>query len=245
MYFKYGTYQHPDNEVNVTSITARRRYSPRHRLFTTVWTLTARGEIITDEATSDGQQDAIKQRIAELQQVYADDGEDVGLFHDDGGKSGHYLNSLNSINGVSVIEMKWPTGQKAEYATQRTFELVFQAEYLNVESQILYFEESLQFFGTGGPKWRVRDTVSGPVIVRPIYPKTAQTIIQSGRAIGLQGYPLIPVPLFPSLEHEDLRVTRYGSPRSYRNTYLEYPAHWQYRMTSPVGVSGVPGRDLG
>lgn len=246
MYFKYGSYQHPDNEVCVVTFSRRRVHSHRNRIIKDVYEMHIAGQIIATSTDSDTNQDTIKTRISEIQNAYSDDGEDAGLYHDDGERSGHFLNSLSSVNGVSVMYVEFPKGTEgAQYATSRWFKIGLTAEYLNIESDILVFSETLEFIGTTGPRWTyVPVKGNRPPVRVESYKQTPQRIIQSGMAIGLRGNPLVPPPIFPSLEQQEKRRIRRGSPKSYRNNFLEYPVNWEYHMMSNTGLSGVPGRDL-
>lgn len=236
MYFKYGTYQHPDNEVNLTNLMQRRVYSDRHRLLYTEHTLTVMGEI---NGTS---QADLRTKIAALIDAYADDGERASLFHDDDTESAHFLSSSNSINGVQVIDLSFPSGQPGEYTNCRTYQITLRAEYDNIEgtSDIVSFQESLRWIGTGGPMWEAYPVLVGPPVARVLFTATPQKVHQTGFAVGYRGWPLVPSPLFPQWEHLDRRIVQPDSPKSYRNARRFYPIRWAFDMTTPGGLSGYP-----
>ena len=146
MYLKYGSYTHASNTVEMSSITAQRMYSPRNRLWFTRYTMYVNGHFCVSG------QDSITTTLAAFEKAYEDDWKDVVLYNDDGTKSRHWLSNARSINGVRVAAIKYPNNE-AEYATGRSYNITFQADYLNVEDQIFDFSETLQFIGGTGMDW--------------------------------------------------------------------------------------------
>lgn len=239
MYFKYGSFKHDDNDVNVTHVDAKRMYSPRNRLAFTRKTLHCLGHICeTGQA-------AIKAKIEAIQAAYYDDWKDAGLYHDDGTKSAHFLDNSSSINGVRVLNLSFPKGDPAEYATGRSYSITLQADYLNVEDQIYNFSESLQFLGGCGPSWQLVPTYSGPPTLVVNSFNTVQRIIQRGTAVGLEAPPLIPGPLLPAnYEHNDQRMIIRGSAQKIgRHANLMFPVQYQYVFSSVAPQNMFPRPD--
>lgn len=237
MYWRYGAHRHPDNEVNLVSFQQFPVFSPRGERRTARYRATIMGELqYSSQAT-------LTTKINELINAYAYDGNDAGLFQDDGTLTNHHLlNTASCVSGVRVMYRDWPQGDPAEYATKRTFRVILEAEYLEPDSQITEFEETLIFQSDGGPHVEVYDVKRGPPIAVELARRTAQRIIQSGKIVGLQGYPLgvMPGPLFPANEHRHSRIVRVGSPRKYGNLYLDYPISYQYRFSLATPVNAFP-----
>lgn len=239
MYFQYGSYQHDENDVNLTTMVQRRMYSPRNRLAFTRKTLYCMGQFC------ESGQSAIKTKLDALETAYEDDWKDAGLYHDDGTVSAHFLNNSQSVNGVRVLSLNYPKGDPSEYATGRTYSITLQADFLNIEDQIYWFQEQVQFIGNGGPAWELVptwDSVPAEVFSAR---STPQRIIQTGEAVGLQAPPLIPVPLLPlNYEHTNLRSWRRGSAQKIgRHANLQFPVRYRYVFSSKIPQSFFPRPD--
>lgn len=240
MYFRYGNYTHPSNTVNLTQIALKRMYSPRNRLHFDRWTLYCEGHFCTTGQAN------IKSQLREFETAYRKVGgaHDVGLYHDDDTKSAHWLGVNGSINGVRVMAIKYP-GREAEYASGRSFALTFQADYLNAEDTINSFDETVQMIGTTGPRWRLKETFSGPPDVSPENEWTVQKIVQQGKCVGVQAPPLIPGPILPiNYEHLDMRrVTRQSARQIGRLGKFLYPLQYRYVFSSGIPQNKYPHAD--
>lgn len=245
MYLKYGGYQHPDNEARLMAFIVKPGYSQRGKRLTTVYEMHVQIEICLPlsmaGATTAEAQSHINDRIVELISVYENNYQDVSFHHDDGTKTRHSLDNANSLTGVRITHRTWPKGDGDEYATTRTGYVVFQAEYLTPDSQIVLFREVVRNIGTGGPRWRVQELETGNPIVVPLNQRTAQRVIQSGVAVGLQGYVLdYMIPLWPQFEHLDLREVSPATPRANGQGYTHFPISWTFHMTLPAAANNFP-----
>lgn len=238
MYLKYGNYTHSANTVDISMITAERLYSPRNRLAFTRYTMHCEGHFCVSG------QSTIKSTLDEFEDAYQDDWKDVGLYHDDGTVSTHYLRNITSINGVRVVALNYPRNE-AEYASGRSFQLTFQAEYFNVEDQIWSFEEMIQFVGGCGPAWELRPNTTGPPELVILAEQTVQQIVQTGRAVGLEAPPLIPGPLLPAnFEHNNMRsITRHSAQKIGRHANLLFPVEYRYVFSSAFPQNFYPRPD--
>ena len=234
MYFQYGSYRHTDNEVDITSLNIQRMYSPRNTMTFDRHTLIVQGHLCVS-----GQAE-LRSAITALENAYSRDYYDAGLYHDDGTRSAHGLDNLDSINGVRIQSLSFPNGGDGEYATGRTYSIVLQADYLNLEDSIYSFSESIRLMGTGGPRWELVPTPAGPPypLVQNLF--TPQYIVQEGEAVGWQAQPVLPGPLFPeNWEHTDRRVVSVRSPLFIgRHGKYMWPIRWRYMFStvSPVNI---------
>jgi hypothetical protein len=228
MYFQYGNYRHADNEVDLTTMIRKPMYSPRNRLTFTRDTMTVYGHFCVTG------QDNIKDKIDELEAAYLYDFEDAGLYHDDGTRSPHWMDTSLAINGVRVKSLDYPQGGGAEYATGRTYRIVLEADYFTPESDLYAFNESIRFEGTTGPKWELVPQYLGPPIARLIFSQTPQRIIQQGTKITTIGWPAMPTPVLPAnYEHTDLRMVEMKSPLLQgRVKNMLYPMQYRYVFSS-------------
>ena len=120
MIYKHGTDtggQHDANTVTVSSFQKTISYSEFDLPETITTRLTLDGVLI---ATGQG---TIKKAIEDFETAYLDTDVSVsGLYHDDGAtRSPHFLDGGTSISGVRVVQLGYPKGDGAEYATQRSF----------------------------------------------------------------------------------------------------------------------------
>lgn len=235
MYFKYGDHQHPDNEVTIVSFRKRRRLSQRGWSKSLIYSMELHGEL--DAST----QSNLKDKIEELEAAYANDGLDAVFYHDDDTASPYKIISSDTMSGTIIRDLQFPYGMEPEeYATQIKFRIVIEAEAKYSEKQILYFIETLQFLGNCGPRWKSVECAWGPPIVQLVSEQTVQKIIQEGRSMGLDGYPLYPGPLWPLLEHQHLRRVQLIGPKEWRNDRIEYGVRWRYVFSSGVPLAGAP-----
>jgi hypothetical protein len=229
MKFKYGTFEHDENDIDLVSVNSQRMYSQRNRCVFDRKTLQCRGRLCVSG------QSAIKAKIQALEAGYEQDLGDVGLYHDSGAKSAHFLSSVGAINGVRVLRFEFGHEGGGEYATYRTYNIIFQADYLNYEDTIYSFRETMELVGTGGPRWVLVPTFSLIPIPYMVNLFTPLTIRQTGEAIGVQGWPLNPGPAFGQahwiFEHQEQREIITHSPLQIGvNLKMLYPITWRYEF---------------
>lgn len=234
MYFKYGNFQHDSNLVDVESFTqqvVRNSRGGRERI---VKTLTIAGDLIPSTAS----QSAIRSKIEALEAAYNTDGLDAGLYHDDGSKSPHFLDSSQSLSGVLVKSLNYPQGdnpRRGEYVTTRKFRIVLEAEYFDdLADGIVLWQENITTRGDGGPRMAVQELDSAPAVIEQVSDYTPVFVTQSGRAVGLSGWP---VPSFPLtapglIQQGPGTVFSPDHPERSGNGYLNYPVSWRYEFVS-------------
>lgn len=239
MFFRYGPYQHPDNEVNLTSFEVIPRRSERGRQMTVHYRMHLLGELIHC-----GQAD-IHTAIQQLIAAYAyDNMGDAGLFHDDGTPTRHYIpqNHQDNLTGVRVTHRSWPKGDAAEYATLRTFYIVLEADFRYLEGELTAWQEVVRTTGNCGPRWDYFESQNDLPRPEILNRYTVQTIVQSGSAVGFDGWPMlhVPGPLYPSQELEYLREITPYSPKFMGQQWAEYPIEWKYVMRSNQPLASFP-----
>lgn len=228
MYARYGTYQHPDNEVNIARVAKRCRYSTRLRKLTTIVDIVLEGELLADtQATIDA-------KILQLENAYSVEGRDFGFFTDAGALTNHQLISTaaNCVTPVRITGPSYLQGDAAEFAVKRTYQIVLTAEFLTPDSQLVEWFESIEYVGNAGPRYEYADTYEGP-IRQLVNKRTMQKIIQSGRAVALQTPILPPGSLLPAFELQDQRRVTLGSGRRLGRMALFYPTEWTYTHITP------------
>lgn len=182
-------------------------------------------------------QSAIRAELDAVQFAYGGDNFDIALYEDDGTRSHYYLTSGDSLGGVRVVVRDYPElGQPCQYATGVDYRIIVEADYAANELSPMVFRESVEFSGDCGPEYGYHLPVTGVPTRYVEKQNTLQTIIQSGFALGLTGYPLIPNPLLPALEERNLRnVSEIGPEAAGMNLrFVHWGMRWSYTFRSPT-----------
>ena len=234
MYFKYGSHRHVENEASVSSHTIRAIFDSRLERRLHRETISISGRLLPTAApgTTAVNQDNIKALIVALKDAYSRDGQgDAGLYHDDGSPSPHILYNGQALGGVRILSVSFPSGGPGEYATNRSYSITIEADYLPSGSQddVVMFRETLTVTGNGLSKDVVLPVLSGPPIFQTTQQQTVISATQQGRAIGYRSHPGFPAPLFGSKylinESKELGTE---SPRHAGNALLDFPTSWKY-----------------
>jgi hypothetical protein len=240
MFFKYGSYTHANNEVNLSSFRRTTIYNDRGIPQRENVSMRITGVLLGDT------QDALTTKIAALEAAYAVRGGDAALYQDDGAGSigsitPHKIISSDTISGTRVDAITWlGIVNNGEYATGRTYEIALSAELAITESSIVSFAESLSFTGTTGPRDVWIEIRNGPARRQTVSQRTTMRVNQSGQAVGLLSYPNVPAPIFPGLEHVDGRRIIKGSPQFNGEVFTDWPIAWSYEFESAQALVGSP-----
>lgn len=231
----YRGIDHEAGEVNLTRMNIRYRMSPRGKRVSRIDTLYYQGEIIADGYA------AVIARAQTIIDMYSLDYGNAGLRMEDGTLTPHRLNNDDPLcmSGVRVVERSWPKGGPEELANMRTFHVTLEAEYSDNDDQLLSWQETLEFYGNGGPRWEAIDTYFGPYRNEECL-ATAQRIVQTGSALGFTAYPFPPGPIFPHLEHQNRRYVAPGSGKMQGQFACYFPMRWTYYMTALSYVEAFP-----
>ena len=231
-YWTWGAYSHPSGEVNLAKMSITHNLSPRGLKMERVERMHLYGQFCEDSTSE------VMTRIDELIAAYSVDYQDGGLYLDDGTPTRHLIQNGESISGSHVIHRSWDGGPD-ELATTRTFDIIIETVYPDVESQLIYWEESVRVVGTGGPKFEVTDTWNGPLYTQ-VAANTKQSIIQSGKAVGWSAYVEPPAPIYPAYLHNELASVERGSGKMRGQLATHYPISWTYYMTLPLPGTAIP-----
>jgi hypothetical protein len=241
MYAKYGSFIHGANTVDILLHSTGASYSDRGEPMILTVSLELEVLIIGVGATTTLLQDSIRTQMNALTNAYSVDGLDFAFYHDDGTLSAHYLTSSGSLTGVRVMKRPSWKSEQGGYATGRTATIQLEAQYKG-DADILAWQETLQFVGTGGPMRKWIHVLTGAPQRQIIYQRTTQKIIQSGSAIGFLKRPPRPPPLFPGFEHEDQQRLNPGSPKWNGQAFTHWPQAWEYTFELASATSGEPNR---
>ena len=190
----------------------------------------------------------ISTKIKALETALIPDMNNLAFFGENG-VTAHFLDSQSSTNGVEILGLKWLNaneGQKgsgAEYVFRRSFEFTAKARYLDQsavemgQDAIIFYHETLQGIGDGGPKWRLVPSLRGPVQLQVVQAYTAYTGRQTDIRIGLNGTPNPVGPFYPGMEHTDVRQITYETAnRIGRQISTDWPTTNSYTFESASRV---------
>lgn len=242
MKIRYGNYTHADGEINpslsraLSLNAAGEPYALLHR-----WTL--RGTLLADSVAE------LTTAIRGLENAYSVNGRDLALLTDSGGSTAHLLKSSQCIGGVRVVDgPNFPTGDRGDYTTYRTYTITLEGEViLNGAEQLLAFSERVSFSG-GGPRIVWHEALEGDPVPQVVAEKTVFRATQQGSTVGYLSYPNPPEPLFPGFLIENPEVQKESPKRTgrgARTTYTEFGISWNYQFASASPLNGNPTRWTG
>jgi hypothetical protein len=236
MIFKYGNYSHANNEVSLTAM-VRLIKSKRGQTQFVKHTWNLQGVLQAET------QAALTTALTILEDAYGDDGKDAGLYLDNGTTATNLvLDSSAASGGVRILQKpSFPVGNGAEYSTFRTYTIVLEADFVETSTGLLDFTETIDFIGTGGPRFVYLPVLNGLPQRQLVNQRTVQRVVQFGSALGHGTYPVPPPPKWPFAEKEDLRRIRAVSPLNLNGTLTEFRIDWHYTFESGgITLAGLP-----
>lgn len=189
MILQYGTYTHPDlihikpsisREFTYLGTEYRKRYSYE-----------ISGVLYAADAT------ALKIKIDALLAAYATDDLDLHLYYPDGATDTEL--SILKTNLLFIRVTQPPqidsSGAAAVYAVRWPYTLRIEAVQETVSNIVVSFEESFDIRNAAlAPVEAIKQPLAGNLKKFDTSQKGACTASQSGRAVGLSGYPGVPLP---------------------------------------------------
>jgi len=141
---------------------------------------------------------------------------------------------------VQVRTLSYPEGRGAEYATYRTYEIVYAAEVpATTNPGLIAWNETLAFTG-GGPRFELITCLNGPPVRVTVAEQTPFRCVQSGSASGYGTWPSYSTPLFPQHEHRDRRRQDKSTPQYHGQGRARYPIRWSYEFEAATPLFGSP-----
>jgi hypothetical protein len=235
MYVKIGTdgYQHAAAEAGVTfsveSVRSPRGYPIAHRK-----RMDISGLLIPTSGETN-----MSAAITALENAYTDENltaNGIALYHTDGTITPHNLPVTNKIGIIRVVQKSFPNRDEV-YANSRRFSVTVEAEYKNPLEwpALLFFTETIQLIGTGGPNKILVDLVQGLPDYQETSTNTQCRATQSGIAMQTDTFlrPEIDArttPWWPDSIQEKLTNITYSGPER-RNGYMtNYTSRWSYHF---------------
>ena len=234
MYLVYGSHTHAQGEVAI-QVAKRAVYTDRGtpRGVRETWTISG--------VLRDTTQGGLTTQVASLQSAYSTNNLFTGLYQDNGSLSHLYLDPAYATGGIRVVDLDFPEGGgKGEYANARHYRIVLEADFPDSSDKLVFYQETLSFVGTGGPRYAYGETLYGTPVRQVVCENTLCYATQQGSAIGLYSAPTPPAPLFPYYEDESQRQVNYTGGQLHGSVYTDFGVQWSYRFTSDVPLSGTP-----
>jgi len=230
MILKYGGYTHADDECTV-SVESGSIYSTRLARHITKIVMSVDGRI---HAANVG---ALTAAINTMESAYSVDNRDLILYENDGTtRTAHKLLTGTALGGVRITNPpSFSEVVKGEYTTWRNYHFEAEADYLALRENTLAFKETISSTGTGGPRYVYLEVIQGQPQKQLVANSTVASMVQSGSALGVLGYPNVPTPIFSGDEDVvERNVTRVG-PMRLLGVSTEFGVSWTFRMRRAGG----------
>lgn len=227
-YFKYGTYKHGDMECWFNEDRQTVYGVEKVPLFDTVrWDI----HVFLQRDTPA----LLKSAEIAMAKAYANEGQDAGFYLADGTPTAHRVANADTIRGVRVTRRPFfPESRGAEGVRWRNIGITLEWEMPVAESQVmLTWEQAIRIQGDGGPDWDIIAGVVGQPIIMPKTEGSKVVVIQSGRGVGMNYYPLPATPVWmqtPPLHGPSTTVDRYTVPGPSRERVVT----WSYTFLFPT-----------
>ena len=235
-YFAYGNYVHAGGEVTV-SVTKSPLRSEIGTYTGFTQQMTISGVLQANSA------DELTAALLLLEAAYSSDGYDAGLYADNGTPTAHVMLSALAQGGNRIVSLTYPKTDGPQYTTFRNYEIVIEARYLTGNrNQIVGWNETLTFTGTGGPRFIMQQPLVGYPQKWQVAARTPYLCTQSGMCLMLLDYPAPATPIFPADEHLDRRRIDVIHPQIINGTLQNYGRSWNYEFESisPLYANPTP-----
>ncbi len=244
MIFKYGSYSHDQDEVMLRT-SVQGIFDKFNRRMGDMIEYTIIGvKQVEDDADPEVTKANLTTALQALTDAYDVDYQDFGLYHDDGSTpTRHVVTNGETFGGTKVVVapsfMSGPWGGRIEYLNRRTYHIVLRAE-IRVGEGLYDWNERVTIRGTGGPKWRYSPREVGTPELQILQTATSFWYVQEGSNIGRKDWYPPAEPLFPGIEHGEMRVRTFETAKDKVVDGNEmFATSWQYFMeaTNDQGFS--------
>lgn len=240
-FVKYGTYSHPPGLVDVQQ-QRQTLFNEADNPYATLerWVLNV--TLVSQHPTNpQGDLDA---KLAALKTAYAQNGKDVKLLMPNGSTASQLaMISSQAIGGVRVIRPpSITTLQRAGMVTNVEVTIELEAEFplpANQRPVFRSFTEELVFEGGAAIDGWLYPHQAPPVKQR-LRQRDTFRATQSGTAVGLYGYPPIPLPKFFGHQVGPRAPSQLRSPTPRANGFQDFSRSWEYRFESNFPLVGIP-----
>ena len=239
MYLKIGSALRGFREANV-GVSYRPKFDGLKRMVAVeeVWNIT--GRVIQNDSAATVT--TMTAKINKLKQDFSQYRPDLVLLEDDGvTPTSQRLYRRDCVDGPTIMDFELPNDSQNVFSTGISYSAKAEGTRPigGLSNAIIEFEESLVCLQGG----EIRGLVGGAI--NPAEWQIFQSFqpyiyVQSGTAVGMFGYPLIPDGIWPpAFQLEPVRP-RYGGARKQGPIPQEYVISWEYKFGSTRPLIGVP-----
>jgi hypothetical protein len=175
---------------------------------------------------------------------------DIVLYQANGTTPTHhrYLNS-QTINGFRLERFAWLKGNPqirdaygsgVENYLKRTWQARFVGEVISAEHSLVDWYEWVEVIGDGGPIFRSKGAILGPVQFQQLQAFSPILLIQGGHAVGLTAPPSAAGPIFPAAIHREKTRIRRFTPKWATNRNTGFGVRWTYFMEYATAATVTP-----
>lgn len=235
-WFRYGPYIHVASEVQL-AVSKHATFSARGYRQALDVTFHLSGVLIS----TDGTIATLTTQMNSLENAYANDGLDAGLYLDSGctNATNHIISSGQTIGGTRVMALEWVNGDGTEYVTKRGYSITLLATFPGTNN-LLEWHEGIFIRGNGGSRVIVLESLAGNPQPQTTCLNTKCTASQKGTAKGLFTWVPAPAPIWPGALRNDLIGGGLETPIRAANGTWQFPTSWDYSYESDGPLSGVP-----
>lgn len=239
MYFQYGSYTTPANSswatMNFRAVVGQtgRKISEIQR-----WSI--------HTVLQGASQTALDTLIEDHEAAMRQNNVDLTFYKDDGSVTAHRILSSQTRNGVEFKGISYPgywpqhSPSKTEYVNMRYVITQHEAEVLDVENNIVFLWQSMQY-SLGGFDYAVLGALTGPPVFQFVMQQSPFWAVQRGTAIGMFSNPIPPSPLVNVPPNPRRSWVREESPKNYgRVQHWGFPTTWEYHFESPGPLNATP-----
>lgn len=226
MYFKYGDFRHDSHEAS-TSWGRKYQYAEDGQLEYVTETVAVSGKLQAESA------EAITTLVRRFEAAYAKPNQTAGLYLASGQPTAHRW-LQDQYDFIRLADGPNYTDEAGVYVTWRNYALVLEARRRPKPSEgankILQWEQSIEIQGSGGPDVMFQQVVNGVWPEQAVAAVTPIVVVQSGSAVGGDGYVAYPEPIAPDRERGKLRRLWRGTPKQRTPKPYGFPCRWSYTM---------------
>lgn len=232
----FGGYQHADNEAAVV-VTARTNDNPAKLAFSNTVRWEVSGTIIGTSPAD------LAAKQAALVAAYSVNYQDASQIDTSTGLIIQQLSDAGSYTGVRVIQPpSFPRGDGAEFATERTYRIVLEAEYeIQARPEIVEYRETLTMMG-GGPLIAHLTAIEGEPIKQQLAERTPYVAVQSGYLVSLTTDQQPPPPIFGYANLKEAPQITYTSADRLGKALRNYRVEWSYKFEAAQPLRGRPNQ---
>ena len=233
IYVRYGNYSHGVGEVEYT-ITREALLTAREVAYAHRTTVQMQGMLVADSSSEmDGYVKSLKAAYARPDRDWLvmlnNRPLDISIY------------ARDCISGVTVQGgVSFPSNKNAAYVTHLPYSITLTADVAIADQSraLKSFSEKLRFSG-GGPRFLHIETAVGLPVKQIGRRHTVYRAVQSGSAVGLYARPIVPQPLWPNDQIENVEY-ELDSGQYRGDTRTDLGVTWTYRFESARRMFGTP-----